>query len=168
VPASTGALNPALAASDVKRSNGTGKGTQRSGSRTSYSTSSRRPPGCRYPEVQRVRHEDAVERRQIEWTGEIGLARMDGRPGRVARQQIALARDGPCIAVDRVDDAFRPKQLAQCPGKIAGARPQVGPGASRFRHTGAYQRYHLGSIHRRPPRDAPGAVRPPTPAAYGS
>ena len=78
--------------------------------------------------VQRVRHENAVERQcEGPGPGEVADVGLDAYAAGVGRQ----GRDGAGIPIDRVDDGSGGESIGQRPGEGAVPAPQVGPRGGR-------------------------------------
>ena len=78
-------------------------------------------------EVERVRHDDPVERRQPERLREVGHERRDADARERLPERPYLDLHGAAVPVDRVDRAGRTEEVGEGEGERAFPGPEVGP-----------------------------------------
>jgi hypothetical protein len=101
--------------------------------------------------VERVRHDDAVEIREIEPPREVGDA--DVQLGLRHSGNEGASQLGECraISIDRVDDPVRTEQIRERKGERAGTRTEVSPRAAlALRHAAREQGDMVGVVHDEP------------------
>ena len=80
-------------------------------------------------EVQRVGHQDPVQRRQREWLREVGLVVGHARRRKALGEALPLPPQGGVVAVDGVDLGGGAQQIGQGQGEGALPGAEVGPEA---------------------------------------
>lgn len=78
-------------------------------------------------EVERVRHDDPIERRQLELHREVGNERHDADVRERVTEGPHLCLEGTAVPIDRVDRAGRTEEVSEGEGERPFAGPEVGP-----------------------------------------
>ncbi len=102
-------------------------------------------------EVQRIGHQDAVEWRQIQRVGEVGLNKVDIGIGIALHEGAALAIERTGIAVHGEDLDLLAEHVAQGKREDAGAGAQLCPATAGLGHAGHNQIALFAHRSPRPP-----------------
>ena len=97
--------------------------------------------------VQRIRHDDAIQRRQVKRLGEVGDDGAQGGGGKALLHGAAQRLKCAPILVNGMDCCPCAKQIGKSEGKGAAACAQVGPNSARYGNTLAQQFNVISMYH---------------------
>ena len=98
-------------------------------------------------EVERVRHDDPIERRQLERHREVGDERRDADARERVTERPYLNLKGAAVPIDRVDRAGRTEEVGEGEGERSLARPEVGPDLPGAQHALLEQLDMVAVVH---------------------
>src|ERR1019366_9797001 len=98
-------------------------------------------------EMERVRHDDSIERRQLERFREIADERHHADPRERVTERPELNLKGAGIPIDRVDRAGQTEQVGEGQGKGSFPGPKIGPGRPAALHAIPEQPDMVAMVH---------------------